>query len=90
MTKALAFASVLSIVAVILHFKSSVSETAAGTPQIGPTISVSDLHRKIDLDAMPVMKLEDETFVFTDNGCRMSLNGSNTSLCTIGSSGDRW
>lgn len=91
MTKALsfAFASVLSIVAVILHFKSSVSETAASAPQRGPSISVSDLHRKIDIAAMPVMKAEDETFVFTDNGCGMSSNESSTDLCTIESSGGR-
>ena len=91
MTKALsfAFASVLSIVALILHFKSSVSEIAAGAPQLGPSISVSDLHRKIDMNAMPVMKVDDKTFVFTVDDCGMSSIESNTGLCTIGSSGGR-
>jgi hypothetical protein len=91
MTKALsfAFASVLIIVAVIFHFKSGGSETAAGAPQPGPSISVSDLHRKIDMNAMPVMKVDDKTFVFTDNDCGMSSSESSTGLCAIGSSGGR-
>jgi len=61
-------AAILTIVAVSFLFKSSVSQTVAGVrDHVATTISVQDMHRNADAKSMPVMKVNDRSFVFTDN-----------------------
>ena len=67
-TLGLALAAILTIVAVSFMFKSSVSQTVAGARDNSAlTISVQDMHRDADTKSMPVTKVNDRSFVFTDN-----------------------
>jgi hypothetical protein len=59
----LMFAATLTILAVGFWFKSSVTETIAGARPA--TVSVYDLHRKADMNSMPVTKIDDRSVIFT-------------------------
>jgi hypothetical protein len=59
--------SILTVFAAAFSLKSGVSETAAG-PRLNPAqqMSLSDIQRNADVKSMPVMKMDDMTFVFAD------------------------
>ena len=63
----LALAAIVTLAATGFWLKAGVSETAAG-PRQAPAIqmSPSDLQRSVDINALPVQKMDDRTFVFTD------------------------
>jgi hypothetical protein len=93
MTKTIWLASVtfLTVVTAAVSLKSSISETAAG-PRLNPAqqISLPDLQRNADVQSMPVMKMNDMSFVFTDTECGMASSESTLDRCTFGSAGGRW
>ena len=64
----LVLASVLTIVTAGFWLKSSVSETAAGSrPAAAQGLSVDDIHRKVNVKSLPVQKVADMSFVFTES-----------------------
>jgi hypothetical protein len=63
----LVLASVLTIVAAGFWLKSSVSETAAGSRPAAQGLSVDDIHRKANVKSLPIQKVADMSFVFTES-----------------------
>jgi len=83
--------SFLTLSAATASLKSSISETAAG-PRLNQAqkISLADLQRNADMQSMPVMKMNDMSFVFTDTECGGRSSESNLGRCTFESAGGRW
>jgi hypothetical protein len=64
----LVLASVLTIVAAGFWLKSSVSETAAGSPLAAAQgLSVDDIHRKANVESLSAQKVVDRSFVFIES-----------------------
>ena len=61
----LLFAGALAIGALAVLASSGASNSAGAQQKTGQ-ISVSDLHRTVNMQAMPVQKVDDKSFVFTD------------------------